>query len=114
MNGLEVDHQWGQEMVAGMAVDRFVVPELNPNTANAAQAKVGGGERKLKSGWGVSCDNGACDGVLGRAHCRSYRSIETTSVMIFCSESFCYKYTILFSPFHCSIHPHRHQRYLHS
>ncbi len=41
-----------------------------------------------------------CDGVLGPAHCGSYGSIKTTSIMIFCSESFCYKYKILFSPFH--------------
>jgi hypothetical protein len=44
MNGLEVDHQLEQEMVAKMAAEGFVVPELNLNTENAAQAKGGGGK----------------------------------------------------------------------
>jgi hypothetical protein len=38
MNGLEVNHQWGQEIVAKMAADGFVAPELNPDAANAVQA----------------------------------------------------------------------------
>ena len=35
-NGLEVNHQWGQEIVAKMAADGFVAPELNPSAANVA------------------------------------------------------------------------------
>jgi hypothetical protein len=31
-------------MVAKMAAEGFVAPELKPNTANAAQAKGGGGK----------------------------------------------------------------------
>ncbi len=44
LNGLEVDHQWGQEVVTKIVAKGFVALELNPNMANAAQAK--GGEGK--------------------------------------------------------------------
>jgi hypothetical protein len=44
MNGLEVNHQWGQEIMAKMAADGFVAPELNPDAATAAQAE-GEGEK---------------------------------------------------------------------
>jgi hypothetical protein len=43
MNHLEVNHQWGQEIAAKMAADGFVVPELNPDATNAAQAEGTGG-----------------------------------------------------------------------
>jgi hypothetical protein len=39
MNGLVVNHQWRQEIVAKMAADGFVAPELNPGAANVAQAE---------------------------------------------------------------------------
>jgi hypothetical protein len=44
LNGLQVDHQWDCEVVAKMAAEEFVTLELDPNAANAAQAK--GGEGK--------------------------------------------------------------------
>jgi hypothetical protein len=45
MNGLEVNHQWGQEqeIAAKMAADGFVAPELNQDAVNAAQAEGEGG-----------------------------------------------------------------------
>jgi hypothetical protein len=43
MNGLEVNHQGGQAIVAKMVPDGFVAPELNPDTANAGQAEDEGG-----------------------------------------------------------------------
>jgi hypothetical protein len=45
LNDLQVDHWVDQELVTKMAAEGFVVPELDPNAANAAQAE--GGE-----GWG--------------------------------------------------------------
>jgi hypothetical protein len=44
MNGLEVNHRLGGKLAAKMAAEGFVAPELNPNTANAAQAEGGGGK----------------------------------------------------------------------
>jgi hypothetical protein len=44
LNGLEVNHEWDQEVVNEMAAEGLVAPELDPNAANAAQAK--GGEGK--------------------------------------------------------------------
>jgi hypothetical protein len=38
-----MEHWVDQELVAKMAVEGFVVPELNPNAANAAQAEGGKG-----------------------------------------------------------------------
>ncbi len=42
-NGLQVDHWVDQELVTEMAVEGFVVPELDPNAANVAQAEGGEG-----------------------------------------------------------------------
>jgi hypothetical protein len=41
-NGLEVDHWVDQKLLSDIVLGGFVVPELDPNAANAAQA--GGGE----------------------------------------------------------------------
>jgi hypothetical protein len=38
-NGLEVDPWVDQELLTKMAKEGFVVPELDPNAANAAQAE---------------------------------------------------------------------------
>ncbi len=43
LNGLEVNYKLGCEIAAKMAVDRFVAQELNPNSANGAQAEGAGG-----------------------------------------------------------------------
>jgi hypothetical protein len=44
LNGLEADHQWGQDVVTNMAVEGLMALELNPNAANAVEAE--GGEGK--------------------------------------------------------------------
>jgi hypothetical protein len=38
-NGLEVDPRVDQELLSKIAAGGFVVPELDPNAANAAQAE---------------------------------------------------------------------------
>ena len=42
-NGLEVDPRVDQELLSKIAAGGFVVPELDPNAANAAQAEGGEG-----------------------------------------------------------------------
>jgi hypothetical protein len=42
-NGLEVDPRVDQELLSKIATGGLVVPELDPNTANAAQAEGGEG-----------------------------------------------------------------------
>jgi hypothetical protein len=39
LNGLQVDHQLDKELVTKMTAEGFVVPELSPDAANAAQAE---------------------------------------------------------------------------
>jgi hypothetical protein len=39
MNGLQVNYELGHKKAAKMVVEGFVAPELNQNTANAAQVK---------------------------------------------------------------------------
>ena len=40
-NGLEVNHQMVEELLTEMAAEGFVVPEEDPNAADAAQAEDG-------------------------------------------------------------------------
>jgi hypothetical protein len=72
LNGLEVDHQWGQTK---MAAEEFVVAELDPNAVNAAQAKGGEGKGNWRGGRGgfPFLTMWWCDGLLGPAHCGSYK-----------------------------------------
>jgi hypothetical protein len=39
LNGLEGNYKLGREVAAKMAVDGFVAPVLNPNTASVAQVE---------------------------------------------------------------------------
>ncbi len=67
-----------QELATKMAAEVFVMPELDPNAANAAQAE-GGKEGVIERVVGVCfhfLTMWRCDGVSGPAHCWSYGWIE--------------------------------------